>query len=169
MPGELDFGDAPTAAQSGFISSYPTTTLANGARHIIGGPRLGANVDLHSDGQATANADGDDTSGVPDDEDGVTFVSPLRLGNIATVSINLQNPGSTNKLDAWIDFNRDGDWNDPGEQIFTSFVLGTTAGLKNLSFTVPAGALLGDTFARFRVSTAGGLAATGRAPAAEGR
>ena len=32
---ELDFGDAPTAAQSGFVNDYPTTLADDGARHVI--------------------------------------------------------------------------------------------------------------------------------------
>ena len=38
----LDFGDAPTAAQSGFAGSYPTTLATDRARHVIvvGGPSL---------------------------------------------------------------------------------------------------------------------------------
>ena len=40
----LDFGDAPTAAQSGFVGSYPTTLAANAARHAALGPTLGQRV-----------------------------------------------------------------------------------------------------------------------------
>ena len=38
-----DFGDAPTAAQSGFAANYPTTIADSGARHTATGPTLGAN------------------------------------------------------------------------------------------------------------------------------
>ena len=71
--------------------------------------------------------------------------------------------GVSNRLDAWIDFNRDGDWLDPGEHIFTNYDLGLGKGERVLPFTIPAGASIGDSFARFRVSTAGGLAPTGMA------
>jgi hypothetical protein len=47
----LDFDDAPTAAQSGFPSSYPTTLADLGARHLATGPTLGANRDVESDGR----------------------------------------------------------------------------------------------------------------------
>ncbi|MCA9263435.1 MAG: VCBS repeat-containing protein, partial [Planctomycetales bacterium] len=46
----LDFGDAPTAAQSGFVSDYPTLSVDDGAAHIIGGPRLGNLVVATLDG-----------------------------------------------------------------------------------------------------------------------
>ncbi|MBI5759845.1 MAG: hypothetical protein HZA46_15105, partial [Planctomycetales bacterium] len=161
-----DFGDAPSAAQSGFTASYPTTLAANGARHTAIGPTLGSNRNIEIDGQPTVNADGDDTTGSPDDEDGVTFVSTLLtspgVGGIGRVTINLQNPNPvSNKLDAWIDFNRDGDWSDAGEQVAISVNLGTTAGSQTLSFPIPAGASAGNTYARLRLSTAGGLAPIG--------
>ncbi len=93
-------------------------------------------------GTIPSGADDDDTSGTPDDEDGVVFPSPIvasaSAASTASVDVNLQNPDATsNRLDGWIDFNRDGDWNDPGEQIFSSFNLGTSAGVQNLSFAVP--------------------------------
>jgi hypothetical protein len=36
------------------------------------------------------------------------------------------------RIDAWIDFNRDGDWNDAGERIFSS--ISVRAGTSNLEF-----------------------------------
>jgi hypothetical protein len=65
-------------------------------------------------------------------------------------------------LNAWVDFNMDGDWSDAGEQIFTDEPL--AAGVNNLSFSVPAGAVA-DTayYSRFRLNSSGGLAPTGQA------
>jgi hypothetical protein len=152
---ELDWGDAPTSAQSGFAGTYPTLSANNGARHAaaLGGLRLGATIDGDLDGQPTATASGDGT-----DEDGVTLPSALIVNNSAAITVNAS---AISKLDAWVDFNRDGDWNDAGEQIFTNTNL--TAGNNNLTFNVPAAASLGTSFARFRVSTAGGLSVTGLA------
>ncbi len=155
----LDFGDAPTAAQSGFAASYPTTLVQNGARHQIGGPSLGGVPDNETNGQPTATANGDDSQNVAD-EDGVQIQSLLQAGESGFTSINLQN-AATAKLDAWIDWNHDGDWADAGEQIFASKTV--FSGDNSLTFAVPTGALSGTTFARFRVSTAGGLAPTGLA------
>ena len=133
------------------------------------GPTLGANRDTEADGQPSANADGDDISGTPDDEDGVIAARADRVDirhTTASLTIDLQNAdASSNYLDAWIDFNQDGDWDDPGEQIFTSYNLGTTNGTQTLSFTVPqdtgGNIVYGTTYARFRLSTAGGLLPTG--------
>jgi hypothetical protein len=152
---EQDWGDAPTTAQSGFAGTYPTLSANNGARHAAapGGLRLGATLDADLDGQPNLTASGDGA-----DEDGVTLPGALIVNNSASVTVNAS---AISKLDAWVDFNRDGDWGDAGEQIFTNTSL--VAGNNNLTFNVPAGASLGTSFARFRVSTAGGLAFTGLA------
>ena len=153
----LDFGDAPTAAQSGFVGTYPTTLANNGARHTATGPTLGTARDTEADGQPTPNANGDDNTGVPDDEDGVT-IPALTQGLTAGLTVNAS---ATAKLDAWIDWNRDGDWADAGEQVATN--LSVNAGNNTLNVPVPPGASLGTTYARFRLSTVGGLAVTGAA------
>lgn len=162
----FDFGDAPTTAQSGFASSYPTSLSDSGAKHAISGLFLGQLVDAEPDGRPDAKAGGtqmggDDNAGTAD-EDGV-FVSATVVAASATsiTSSFAITASGVGKLDAWIDFNRDGDWNDAGEQIFTS--RDVAAGLNILSFTVPAGATPGETGARFRISSAGGLAPTGAA------
>jgi large repetitive protein len=150
--GGVDFGDAP--------NTYRTTRAAAGPSHVAVGPRLGDLRDTESDGQPTANADGDDNNG-SDDEDGVVFGS-VRAGQInATVTVNVQEAPSGAKLDAWIDFNGDGNFNGAGEQIFKRVVV--TEGDNVLTFVVPADAAQGATFARFRLSSAGGLKTTGGA------
>jgi len=152
---EVDFGDAPDP-------TYPTLLASNGARHVIvPGFFLGALVDAEPDGQPDATATGDDLANLAD-EDGVVFTSPLTVGGLATVDVTASAPGL---LDAWMDFNADGDWADPGEQIFANQAL--VAGLNNLSFPVPGGAVVGQTFARFRFSTMGGLSYEGPAPNGE--
>ncbi|MBI1373590.1 MAG: tandem-95 repeat protein, partial [Phycisphaera sp.] len=156
----VDFGDAP--------SPYETTAAEDGARHLDAGPMLGANRDSELDGTHSTDADYDDLNGAtPDDEDGVVFgILPFTTGSsrTGTVAIDLESPdGAGNYLDAWIDFNNDGDWDDAGEHIFAAYDLGTSAGVQTLSFTIPAGVAAGDRYARFRVSTTGGLLSTGLA------
>jgi hypothetical protein len=151
---ELDFGDAPDP-------TYPTLLTSNGARHLLvpDGVMLGTTVtvDPESDGQQDPNALGDDLDG-SDDEDGVVFTSLLFPGGTTTVDVTASAGGV---LSAWVDFTRDGDWSDPGEQIFIDQSL--VAGVNSFSFSVPAAATTGDTFARFRVSTETGLLFTGLA------
>ena len=68
-------------------------------------------------------------------------------------------------VDAWIDFNGNGSWLDPGEQIQSGWL---PQGANNVGFTVPAGSMIGQTFGRFRInSLAAGLAPTG-GPAVDG-
>ncbi|WP_442505685.1 GEVED domain-containing protein [Novipirellula sp. SH528] len=164
QPKKYDFGDAPTSAQSGFASSYPTV---DGASHRITSLFLGESVDDEVNGipDASAGVDrtgGDDKDGI-DDEDGIRLLATLIVSKTtpATSSINVVASGN-GKLDGWIDFNRDGDWSDAGEQVFVSESI--TAGAENtLNFTIPSTASIGSTAARFRFSSSGGLTFTGEA------
>ena len=150
LAGESDFGDAP--------DSYGTLLASGGARHLSGSAlRLGSARDGESDGQPGPLADGDDLAGTSDDEDGVALPSVLiaRLNAAATVTAS-----QAGLLDAWIDFNANGTF-DPSEQIAAGVAL--PAGANRVTFAVPEGAQPGFTYARFRLSTAGGLAPTGPA------
>lgn len=152
-----DFGDAP--------APYATLLAANGARHEAIGPTLGALRDVENDGVPSTDADGDDASPVEsDDEDGVAFGN-VRVGQLgAVVTVNVQNAPAGARLDAWIDFNRDGNWGGNREQIASSVFV--HEGSNQISFDVPSDALSGDTIARFRLSTGGGLGPGG--PSADG-
>lgn len=132
-----DWGDAPDP-------EYPTLAASIGASHGYSDYYLGESVDFESDGQPNPTATGDDDA-CNDDEDGVTFTSSLTAGNPVTVQVTASKSGF---LNAWIDFNADGDWGDTGEQIFTDVQL--AAGLNELTFDVPSDATTGTTFARFR-------------------
>ena len=147
----LDFGDAPDP-------SYPTLLTNNGARHRLPSALwLGAQLDCDPDGQPTVSADGDDLANVAD-EDGVTLTGSLVQGQVTSAAIVASTNGV---LDAWLDFNADGDWADSGENIAASVAM--LPGTNSLNITVPATAMLGPTFARFRFSSSGGLADTGLA------
>lgn len=149
-----DWGDAPDpfAATAG---EYPTLKEWNGAAHNGDGTlRLGTLWDRELDGQPNADASGEGA-----DDDGVVFTSPLELGVLptdASVEVTASQPGV---LDAWVDFNLDGDWADAGEKVFDD--VGVVAGSNALTFQVPTSAMLGCTYARFRLSTAGGLSFDG--------
>ena len=121
---------------------------------------LGTARDGENNGQPTATAGGDDLDG-SDDEDGVTF-GTIQVGQLdATVTVNVQNAPSGAKLDAWIDFNGDGCWGGSGEQIADA--LDVAEGDNVITFDVPSWAVDGETYARFRLSTAGDLAPSGGA------
>ena len=148
----VDWGDAPDGP-------YPTRLLpGNGARHDINpNMMLGTAIDAEPDGQPNPTATGDDTAGVPDDEDGV-FFNTIYVGNWAKVKVIATMPG---KINAWMDFNHLNGWADAGEQIFTNKPV--VAGVNWLAYFVPASALPGPTFARFRYNSGGGLTFTGLA------
>jgi hypothetical protein len=140
-----DFGDAPDGP-------YPTLLASNGARHMIDGLLfMGGMIDAEPDGQPSLLADGDDLHG-SDDEDGVIFTTALIQGQVATIEVVAS---TWCKLNAWIDYNHINGWADVGEHIFIDASL--VPGINSLSFTVPAGAVTGDTYARFRVNYNGGI------------
>ncbi len=142
-----DYGDAP--------APYRSTRADGGAVHNGGGPRLGASRTSDADGIPSANADGD--AG----DDGVIF-STLRVGQASgALTVNVQNAPAGAKLDAWIDFNGDGSWDGAGEQIFGSYAV--VEGDNAITFNLPANLVAGATFARVRLSTAGGLRTGGAA------
>jgi hypothetical protein len=146
----MDFGDAP--------DTYCTLRSSDGARHtVVSGVYMGRLIDAESDGQPNASATGDDSTGV-DDEDGVVLTGTMSPGELVTVDVTASVRGY---LNAWVDFDHDGTFSAAGDQIFKDTVL--TAGVNHLTFTVPAGAIVGDTFARFRFSTRGLLSWKGAA------
>ena len=147
MPGvAFDYGDAP--------DSYGTLFDSEGARHVDSANPLllGAGITTEADGKPSAGADADDDDGVD------LSMSVFNTHVLTPIVISATGLGL---IDAWIDFNQDGDWLDPGEQVITSVAV--SAGENELMVTTPAGAALGDTYARFRISRLGGLSPTGLA------
>ena len=143
--GPFDFGDAP--------SSYPVLLTQNGARHRPSSLFLGEQVDNDIDGQASENAVGDEDDGL------LVLTTPIAGSQSASIASWMVKASESGKLDAWIDFNQDGDWLDSDEKIHQSTVI--TAGENLLNFVVPAHAVSGETFVRLRLSTTGELSPNG--------
>jgi len=144
-----DYGDAP--------ANYPVLLADDGARHTMTSLTLGGQVDVDVDGAPSDMADGDGS-----DDDGVLAIADLvAVADADTRSSFTVTASGAGRLDAWIDFNRDGDWDDNGEQIFTN--VDVFAGDNTLGYAIPAGTSVGGTAARFRLSTAGNLTPTGSA------
>ena len=156
----LDFGDAPDSA------TFPTTLANNGARHILTGNTifLGTAPDAETDGQPNATATGDDTTGTADEDGIVISGGSLESGTDTPVTVTATVPG-TAFLNGWVDFNQDGDWDDAGEQVFTNEAL--SDGSNNLNIAVPAGAVIGMAYARFRITQTAGYSYFGLAPNGE--
>ncbi|MFC1599808.1 SdrD B-like domain-containing protein [Patescibacteria group bacterium] len=153
-----DYGDAPDP-------TYPTLIASTGAVHtIVPGMYLGTLIDSEPDGQPDPLASGDDFFDGTDDEDGVTFVTPLVPGSPATIDIVASAPGA---IDAWIDMNADGSWATPGDQILVNTPVVPGLNSVVLPAPIPLTATPGATYARFRFSTLGGLPFIGPAPDGE--
>lgn len=176
----FDFGDAPhdfDPAHPEFPGGYPTKVERDGAFHDSDSDiHLGDAIDPDVNGQPTILADGDDRDNNNDD-DGILFsrgfialpapppanpgtrIYGLVAGTEVTV---IPQPSVDGKLDAWIDFNRDGDWDDAGEQVLVSVdVEANPPEYAPHTFSVPSNLPLGYTYARFRYGLTGGLAPGG--------
>lgn len=149
-----DLGDAPISYGA------PSHT-------IVPGVRLGTtDPDADSSSNPSVNADGDDTTGT-DDEDGISFV-PFVQGGTSTISTRVAGTGGL--LQAWIDWNGDGDFANSGEQIAVNLADDGTGsdgtagdGIITFDVVVPASATTSQTYARFRWSTDSGLGPDGSA------
>ncbi len=150
-----DWGDAP--------EPYPTLAADDGASHAISPDALylGQTVTLDLEPHPNLTATGDKLG-----DDGFDFAAvSLVQGRDTEVSFQVVNDtGAPAYLNAWIDFNADGDWADAGERIAAD--LAVEPGENTLTISVPVNAAIGATFARFRLSTEQGLSFTG--PASDG-
>ena len=150
-----DFGDAP--------ASYGSAGQA--ADMFL---RLGSTVDVEGEAQTSAVADGDDRH-MQDDEDGITFVDGTTIyrGSIGTIEATVTNRRQDGaSLDGWIDFNRDGQFDDTNEKLVgfgLTFDENANPQTKLDSFAVPGDASCGGTIARFRLTTET-AGATGTSP-----
>ncbi|MCK7593436.1 GEVED domain-containing protein [Pseudomarimonas salicorniae] len=178
-----DLGDLPDTGNGDTTGNYRTLLSDNGPSHIIvPNLYLGASVDAELDGQPNSSANGDDTSGVPDDEDGVTTPSQLEFfrGEPAVVELRVVNDtGSDARLCAYADWNADGDFNDTVSGVLERAPAvivpsGTGAGgsLVNVDWgSVPyPGPFIEPTYVRFRLSLDSGTcsAAFANGPSASG-
>lgn len=118
---EYDFGDLPDLANGTTGTNDYETTASNGgpSHRLVEGLFLGAIVDAEADGFPNALAQGDDTDG-QDDEDGVTIAPTLNVVKGGTIRLPLSMTNTTGNpayLEAWIDWNGDGDFDDANEMV----------------------------------------------------
>ena len=156
----VDYGDAP--------DSYGSSLANNGARHGLSESPvlfLGDRVDGESDSSFYPLSDDkdfkngknvkSDSRGKKDDEDGVQFVTNILERETAIVLVTSSAVGY---LNAWIDYNRNGEF-DSSEQVITDQL--TSAGESAYYLEVPNGVSAGESWARFRISSTAGLPAIG--------
>lgn len=159
-PACADFGDAP--------ASYGTMLLDDGARHqITEGLTLGTAIDFDPDGQARADALGDDQNRIAD-EDGIA--DPIEVtagGDPTTVTVSATNSTATAAtLAGWIDLNGNGTF-ESGERALVA--VPPNSGTADYVLDFPSGSPTADTFARFRLfpGAVAEPAPTGQADAGE--
>jgi subtilisin-like proprotein convertase family protein len=74
--------------------------------------------------------------------------TPAYLGATSQITVNLSGGFAADQTIVWIDFNQNGSFSDPGEQVFTS---ANSAGPHIGNITIPATALQGNTRMRVRM------------------
>jgi hypothetical protein len=117
---------------------------------------MGTAPDAESEAFQSPGADGDDNNG-SDDEDGlVDPVGDLNLlvGETPTVDVQVtNNSGAASTLYGWIDYNGDGLFDNAIERALVAVADGSTDATLTLTFPVVPAGFVGDTYARFRLST----------------
>jgi len=116
-----DYGDLPDLADGTTgVTDYETAEANGGPSHqIISGLFLGDTVDIDMDGFPDIDALGDDNDNV-DDEDGIAIFPSLDLapGGSLKLPFRVTNTtGDTAYLEAWIDWNGDGDFDELNEMV----------------------------------------------------
>jgi uncharacterized repeat protein (TIGR01451 family) len=146
----VDRSDSPADGSAAPVGG--TTSYGEATHMVVSGVQLGGTIT--PDTSAVAGAD--DAS-----DDGVTFPT-LTQGFSADIPVTVaQASANDGYLQGWIDWNGNGDFADPGEQIALD-VQSATAGTSviTVNVNVPSNATVNDTYARFRWSTTSGLDST---------
>ena len=150
-----DYGDAP--------NSYGSTGHKTDVNIGLGYGEIADSEAAHQ-GSTSADADDTDANGF-DDENAVTLqgndLSGQSLPAETTQNLSVVTFGA-GYLSGWIDWNRDGDFNDSGEQFLDDQHITTTSVAANtIPLTIPSTISSGNSFIRFRFTTAQGVAASG--------
>ena len=155
--GGTDFGDTPASYADAWHSVPASPDV------YLGATAPDAETSTLQGSDSGVSALGDDTDGV-DDEDGVTLNGSVLDGQTliagSTQTLDIVTAGS-GVLNAWIDWNADTDFDDPGEQIATDVTPSSNS--ITLTVTVPQSVTTGVTYARFRFSSDAGLTPSGSA------
>ena len=150
-----EYGDAP--------DSYGTLQSSNGAAAVTNiSYRLGNIADIDRDGNPSADATNENSEELADDDgvfwNGVSLQDQsLAVGVPANVQILV--PANNGVVSAWFDWDQSGTF-DAGEKVVSDQA--PVGGLVTISTAVPANAVLGQTFARVRLSARPGGDQTGR-------
>jgi len=134
---------------------------------ILGNGLASDNETAYQSGAGANGDDNDSANGSPnyDDEDAVKLNGAdlqnqtITAGSSETLEVTTFGDGF---LNGWIDYNRDGDFNDAGEKIANDiFINSTTVQTTNVPITIPIVASGGISYARFRFNKVAGLSPAG--------
>ncbi len=142
---QIDLGDAP--------DTYKTLLNSEGPSHVLSSNLLlGQYVDAEDDGQPTTNADGDNLSDTPNDEDALAAVPALGT-TYTSYELDVKvtnNTGADATLSGWVDFNRNGVFN-TGERAQATVPNGATS--VKLNWTGLSGLSAGQSYIRLRIAS----------------
>ena len=133
-----DYGDAP--------DSYGTTLFSNGARHGVSNIYLGDTITLEHNAKIYPNADQDD---------GITFLTPLLAGSDSLIEVKATGAGY---LNIWVDWDRDGQFL-AEEKLLSDKYMDNTSEV--FLVNSPISALNGFTWVRARFSSLASIVASG--------
>lgn len=160
-----DWGDLPDITADSLMDDYQTLFSNNGPVHIIDNNlTLGTTIDGENNGQPNTNANGDGA-----DEDGLIIFSSLDSKPSKVIKLPLSatnNTGNTAYIEAWIDWNGDGDFSDAGEMVLSA---NDVSGFPNLlETTIPTDAKTGSPLGvRIRIGNQSGMTPYGMQPIGE--
>ena len=147
-----DWGDLPDTSATLNRNDYQTTSTNNGPVHvIIPGLKLGLLVDAENDGQPDTLAFGDDNNS--DDEDGLIIFPSLNIAPGGTIRLPLtvtNTTGNIAHLEAWIDWNGDGDFEGTDEMVANYMDAADGVFPVSMNINVPSDALT-DNLLGFRI------------------
>ena len=170
--GGLDYGDAP--------SPYPSTAAQGGPRHFVDNNFALWKPDPTNPDDRPITPDADAQLPNADEDNGVFALGTLQPGFSVNFEVSVHNPELRDfYLDAWFDWNANGVFEATESLRFGSIgtigrpiiLLGdgtTPNGTGTILVNVPFNAVVGETFARFRLSQEeDNLGPTGDAPSGE--
>ncbi|MEM1120955.1 MAG: SdrD B-like domain-containing protein, partial [Bacteroidota bacterium] len=172
VPKYYDYGDLPDLSAGTTDSrNYETYDSTGGPSHlIVEGLFLGDTVDVDTDGKPHPMAIGDDLDGV-DDEDGVQILNSIDIITGRTVRFPIEVTNTTSDtayLKAWIDWNADGDFDEPNELVANFKDLADGVFPAFIETTIPDAAVTGDLVGfRVRLSNSPNTMPTGRVNSGE--
>ena len=145
-----DYGDAPAVYDNGIAASHG----------VLSTLKIGNTIDAEGMQMSSVLANGDDLNQLSNDEEGVSFLPGVNTASKnlgVVVNSVLNNTGNPAYLVAWIDFNRDADFDDAGEQssvlTIASSVTPANPVLKFTGFNTGCVVAAGPSYLRIRLTT----------------